>query len=102
MDWTESNEASMGVDVGYSGECKRCGTSVHQLAADRPRMTAIWLRCPRCLRADSEHVADGGEAEFWSAPHPCSVCQAARERWDASRCPRCGDGNAGRYMWMPD
>ncbi len=92
----------MGWDVGYSGDCPKCGAQVHHLAADKPRMSAQWLRCPVCVRADPVLVEDGTETSFWSVPHPCPRCGGTRERWEASRCPSCGEGNVGRFTWMAD
>ena len=55
----------MAWDIGYSGDCPNCGEPVHQLSQDRPHMTAMWLRCPKCLKADSVLVEDGTKASFW-------------------------------------
>jgi ribosomal protein L40E len=92
----------MGWDVGYSGDCPRCGASVHHLARDKPGSTAVWMRCPTCLRADSQHVPDAAARSFWNGSHPCPSCGGAREPWDASRCARCGQENVGKFMCMPD
>ena len=92
----------MGWDVGYMGDCPNCGEHLHQFSEDKPRMTAMWLRCPTCLRADSILVEDGTEARFWSEAHPCPRCSAERQQWNASRCPRCGQADAGRFYCMPD
>lgn len=92
----------MGWDVGYTGQCPQCGEHIHHFSEDKPRMSAMWLRCPQCLRADSELVEDGTEERFWSAPHPCPECGAERQRWNAARCPRCGQEDAGRLFWMAD
>ena len=92
----------MGWDVGYSGSCASCGESIHQCAEDRPRMTAVWLRCPKCLKARTQQIDDGTEAKFWSVAHPCADCGSEQERWNAARCPRCGSDDTGRMQWMAD
>jgi hypothetical protein len=92
----------MGWDFGYSGDCPKCGASFHHVAEDRARMSAVWMRCPECRRVTFEHVDDGAVERFWRDPHPCAACGSARERWDPSRCPRCGEGEAGRFVRMAD
>jgi len=92
----------MGWDVGYMGDCPGCGYHIHHFEEDRPGMSAVWLRCPKCLRADSESVADGAKAGFWAAPQPCPACGTEREPWEDSRCPRCGRRGVGQFTYMPD
>ena len=92
----------MGWYVGYTGDCPGCGASVHNLAKDKARMTALWLRCPDCLRATCEHVADEVLGAFWDEAHPCPECGTGREPWSASRCARCGQEGVGRYVCEPD
>lgn len=92
----------MGWDIGYMGTCSGCGEHIHQFEEDRTGMTAMWLRCPRCLRADVSSVADDEKGEFWNNPHPCHVCGTERQQWESSRCPRCGKEGAGEFIYMPD
>lgn len=88
--------------VGYSGTCPGCGASLHHVAADKAGMTTLWLRCASCARADAVQVPDAGTPMFWSRGHPCGACGAQREPWCPSRCPRCGQEDAGRFVCMPD
>ncbi len=92
----------MGWDVGYMGDCPDCGEHVHNFHEDQPGRSAMWLRCPKCLRADVELVANDEKAGFWSETHPCSVCATERENWEDSRCPRCGGRGVGEFIYMPD
>lgn len=92
----------MAWSIGYSGTCPACGASIHQLADDKPRKTAVWLRCARCLVAGSLQVPDDELGAFRDADHPCPDCGGERERWAASRCPRCGQSGAGDSVRAAD
>ena len=92
----------MAWDVGYMGSCSRCGEHVHQFEEDRPGMSALWLRCPQCLKADVQSVAAAEAAGQANELHPCPRCGTERELWQPSKCPRCGQDGAGEFIYMPD
>ena len=92
----------MAWDVGYMGNCPTCGEHIHHFHEDRPGYSAMWLRCPPCQRADLEQISNEALDAFRDEPHPCAVCGTERERWDESRCPRCGRRDVGEFIYMPD